>query len=289
MVASNEFEEAWLDEGLTSYAETACMTDIAADRLVPEIRAPSSWGAERLTLALSTLPVTPARRSWEFRASDSYFLGSYTKTALTLKTAEGLVSAEAFARGMRAYVERHAFSHPTGRDLVAALSEAAGRDLTPFFEQTIWGDAIADWGVLAVRHRGQREASGLVWDGESWQPATGSGAPSGADSDLEWGPWVAEVELVRRGDLVGPVDVELTWDDGTTERRTWDGAERWVRWHIDSVQQLQQVVVDPDGVWVLETRRADNYWRKRPARRDHPLWWVREALALVGRFALRFS
>lgn len=285
LLASNEFEEAWLDEGLTSYAEAACMTDIAADRLAPEIRPYSYWGAERLAFARSELPVTPARRSWDFRSGDSYYLASYTKTALALKTLEGLIGAEAFARGLRTYVERHLFAHPTGRDLVAALSEAAGRDLEPFFAQAIWGDAVADWGVSAVRHRGRREPEGLRWDGSAWQPAAGADA----DDGLERGPWLVEVELVRRGDFVGPVEVELSWDDGSSERRTWDGTGRWVRWRIDSERRLDQVVVDPDGAWALEVRRADNSWREKPARPAHPLWWVREALALAGRLFLRFS
>jgi hypothetical protein len=47
--------------------------------------------------------------------------------------------------------------------------------------------------------------------------------------------------------------------------------------------------VDPDGVWALETRRADNYWRDEPARADHPLWWVREVLDVAGKIFLKWS
>lgn len=285
LLASNEFEEAWLDEGLTSWAETACMSDIVADRLAPDIHPYSYWGAERFAFARSLLPLTPARRSWEFRSADSYYLASYTKTALALETVEGLIGAAAFARGLRAYVERHAFAHPTGSDLVAALGEAAGRDLAPFFAQAIWGDEIADWGVSAVRHRGRREPQGLLWDGSEWRPAAGAASAAGAGPG--GGPWLVEVELVRRGDFLGPVVVELGWDGGSTERRVWEASERWVRWLIDSDRRLEQVIVDPDGVWALETRRADNYWRERPAGPDHPLWWLREALALAGRLFLR--
>jgi len=97
------------------------------------------------------------------------------------------------------------------------------------------------------------------------------------------------VDLVRRGDFIGPVDVELTWDDGAIERRRWDGDERWVRWRFDGDRRLDQVVVDPDGVWALEILRADNYWRDSPARTAPPLWWVREIVGLMGRIFLRFS
>jgi hypothetical protein len=62
-----------------------------------------------------------------------------------------------------------------------------------------------------------------------------------------------------------------------------------VRWNIEGSERLAQVVVDPDGVWALETRRADNYWRDEPARADHPLWWVREVLGVAGKIFLKWS
>jgi len=164
---------------------------------------------------------------------------------------------------------------------VAVLGERAGRDLRPFFEQAIWGDAEVDWGVAGVRQRERRTAAGSAPNGPAAQPA---GDPEGAAA-----PWLVEVDLVRRGGFVGPVEVELGWADGSFERRTWEGGEASVSWRIGSERRLRQVVVDPDGVWVLETRRADNYWRDRPVRSSQPLWWVREALALAGRLLLRMA
>jgi hypothetical protein len=83
------------------------------------------------------------------------------------------------------------------------------------------------------------------------------------------------------------VEVELTWVDGSIDRRSWDSGTRWVKWTIDSSQRLDQLVIDPDGVWALETQRADNYWRDDPVRTDHPLWWVRRSVAFVSRIFLR--
>jgi hypothetical protein len=89
-----------------------------------------------------------------------------------------------------------------------------------------------------------------------------------------------DVDIGRHGDFVGPVSIELEYEDGTRERRTWDGRAPKVRWTIDSGERLARVVVDPDGAWMLETRRSDNYWASeggsRVARRA--LWWVAEAL-----------
>jgi hypothetical protein len=282
LLASNEFEEGWLDEGVTSYTEISFLTAVTEDRLVPDIASLEHWGGERLMLAVPNLPVTVARKAWEYRRGWAYYLASYTKTALALRTVEGLIGSEAMARGLRSYVDQFRFRHPTGSDLVEVLSEAAGWDLGPFFEQAVYGDAVPDWAVLAVRHYRAPEADGFVWDDEGWREADEQ-QPAG-DTD-----WFVDLKLSRRGEFVGPVEVELVWSDGTVERRSWDGEARWVNWRLEGATRLEQVVIDPDVVWVLETSRADNYWRDQPADFDHPLWWVRKAFRLGRHLFLRFN
>ena len=290
MLASNEFEEPWLDEGVNSYAEITCMNDIAEDGLVPEIRTFPFWGEERVALGIQKVPFRVARSAWEHRNRWIYFLASYGKTAVVLRTLEGMVGRDVLARGLRTYFERFSFAHPSGGDLEATLGEMAGVDLESFFNQAIYSDAVADWGVLDVRHSRSWSPDGFEWDGAGWEPiGDRAEADEASDPGEEGGPWKVEVDLVRRGDFVGSVEVELIWDDGSVERRSWNGVERWVRWNFEGPRRLEQVVVDPDGAWALETRRVDNYWRDTPVRSEHPLWWVREALDVVGRVFLRFS
>jgi hypothetical protein len=97
-------------------------------------------------------------------------------------------------------------------------------------------------------------------------------------------PRTITVEIGRRGEFVGPVDVELVYQDGTSERRRWDGRDRWVRWRIESDQRLARVAIDPDGVWFLETRRRDNYWSDKSSLRlaRRTLWWLRDGLRLLS-------
>ena len=288
MLASNEFEEAWLDEGLNTYAEISCMGDIVEDRLVPEIRAYPQWGAQRLAMGFNRVPFKVAQNAWDYRNRWLYFMASYGKTGVVLRNVEGLIGSDAMARGMRAYFERYAFHHPTGDDLVKTLSEVGGYDLTDFFAQAIYADAVPDWGVLEVRHRRPAEVEGFTWDGSNWLSEEEPGAATD-DAEADDDQWLIEVDLIRRGDFIGPVEVELTWDDNTSERRLWDSAERWVRWHFDDRRRLEQVIVDPDGAWAMETRRVDNYWRAFPVREEPPLWWVREVLGILDRLFLRFS
>ena len=285
LLASNEFEEAWLDEGLTTWAESRCLEDIIVDGLVPEIRWTDTWGLMRFAAGYGDLPLTIDRHSWDYRRRMDYYIASYAKTAVVLRTLEGLLGQDVMARAMRAYYETYRFDHPTGDDLQTAFEEATGEDLQWFFDQTVRGSAVADWAVLAVQHERLRSADGMEWRDGAWHELE-SGDED--DSDDESGPWTVEIELGRPGDLIGPVEVELLWADGRRERRQWDGVARWVRWSEESEERLEQVVVDPDIVWALETRRADNYWRDEAAE-ARQLWWLDRALRLVGLLTVPWS
>jgi len=155
LLASNEFEQAWLDEGLTSFTSAECLEAIAADGLGPKPRWGGFWTRDRLALSVFELHSAIDQPSWEFPSAGDYYAASYGKTALTLRTLEGLIGREAFARGLRAYFERHRFRHPTGDDLFAILSEVAGEDLGWFFDQAFRSEAVVDWeswgSTIAIR------------------------------------------------------------------------------------------------------------------------------------------
>jgi len=285
LIASNEAERAWLDEGLTTWAENRCIEDIVTDGLVPEMRFAGTWGLERVWLSFEDPPITVDRRAWDYRRLTDYFLASYTKCAVAVRTLEGLVGEGRMMRAMRSYVETYRYRHPTGRDFQSALEAATGDDLGWFFDAAIRGDAIADWAVLAVRHRKIEPAEGFAWRGGEWIEL---GDASGDDAAAEEGPWEIDVEIGRLGDLVGPVEVEMVWADGGRERRTWDSVDRWVRWSQESDRRLERVIVDPDVTWALETHRADNYWCDASVGPD-PLWWLGGGLRLLGLLTVPWS
>lgn len=284
MLASNEFEMAWLDEGLTSWAENLCVSDLINDGLVPEIPLAKVWGMNRVLASFEDHPVTIDRPNWERRRIMDAFLATYIKPALMVETLGGLYGEDRLLRAVRAYVLEHRYGHPTGDDLQASLEGSLGEDLSWFFDSVVRGDQRPDWAVLSVRNHWIRPARGMAWRDSRWQKV---------DDESEAGPWRVEVELGRRTELAGPVTVELTWETGRTERRVWDGRDRWIRWTEVSPEVLIQVVVDPDGAWVLETRRADNYWRDENWSRHPsdvgPLWWLEGALRLVGFLAVPWS
>jgi len=284
LVASNEFEEAWLDEGMTSYAELSFLDALGREGLTPDLWAVNPWTLERLVLAGSPVPVQPARHAWEYRTLGDYSLASYTRTALVMKTLEGLLGADTLARALREYASRYRFAHPTGQDFETTISEVAGRDLDWFFSQTLRGDASADWAVVEVRQSAKRAARGFEPTADGWTQIE-------AEPLADDAPWNVEIDLVRRGDLIGPVEVELVFADGRRERRTWQDDARWVTWQLETAEALRRVTVDPDADWILETRRADNYWVDDVAvdETEANLWWVARVVHLLQLLPLPWS
>ena len=284
LLASNEFEAAWLDEGLTTWAENRCLSDMVADGLVPEIRFAEFWGMERVRASFEHLPVIIDRPNWERRRLMDSFFATYAKPALAVRTLEGIFGEDRVMRAIRAYVAEHRYDHPTGLDLQHALENSLGEDLAWFFDSVIRGDLIPDWAVLSVRHHWVRPAKGMVWRDGGWHEI---------DDEDDPGQWRIEIDLGRFTDLIGPVEVELKWEGGRVERRIWDGRDRWVRWIEESPELVIEVVVDPDAAWALETRRADNYWRNEHWSREPvdagPLWWLDGALRMVSFFVVPWS
>jgi len=276
ILATNEVEEAWLDEGLAQYSEASCLAAIAKLRLLGEGPVIGPWTNQRLWLARSTTSSRPAQPSFKFRSTKDYALASYERTALALHTFEGLYGNQALAKGLRSYVKMFAFSHPSGTDLIAALSDACGEDVSWFFDQAVYGDAMPDWVVLDVSNRRVEPERGYAWEGATWTAVN----PDPPENPRQW---KVQVDVGRRGEFVGPVEVEVRFADGQTQRWRWQGQERWKRWVLTSTFPVTQVIIDPDGAWALEVSRADNYWRAHDGVRllRHPLWWLGDSFRLI--------
>ncbi len=282
IVASNEVEHAWLDEGINSWAEAKAMFEaypeqaltlrlfggfvpwvIRDARLTREVHGNGMPGYRMF--ATSDVPSTPTWR---------YFPGSgtritYSKTALWLNTLERHIGWERMQRGLSRYFERHRFSHPGPDDFFAAMNEAAGRNLTPFFDQVYRSSRVFDYaiGQLTTTQSGPR---GIVGDGDA------AAFSSGERGD---GAWRTEVVVKRLGDGVFPVDVLVTFEDGTTARERWDGRDRWTLFVFERPSPAISGVVDPDHVLLLDVDLTNNSETRRPqaakaARQWAGRWWI---------------
>jgi hypothetical protein len=294
LLASNEVDEPWLDEGFAHYA---------AGRVLER----HYGGIPRLTrfdgLPLAVRPIARARRSlplyalwrdaphatwargvtvpfasaweeevlaqgrveqmrrpaWAFLGSASYSYNAYTRPMLLLRTLEGMLGADRMAQVMRAYAARHRFRHPRSDDFRSVLAEAGVPEAASLWDQAIGGGEELDYAIASVRSAG--------------------GSTGSFDS---------EVTVRRLGGLAAPVEVEVRFEGGERVVERWDGREAWKRFAYARPFRVRSARVDPRGVLALE-RLTGNNGRSleadhRPAARHgaRVLLWLQHVLAFGG-------
>jgi hypothetical protein len=282
LLASNEFEEAHLDEGFDTYA-----TDVAMQAAFGEaplvhrffgipfvfrsIRLPRpEFGNERyLDWQMTSRSDAPSVPSYRQLDGAAIRVNAYSKTALTLASAERTLGEKTWGAVMRAYATRFAFKHPTAADFRAVVKEIAGENADALFREAWDTSNTFDYAVDSVSTK--RVAPRVGWAGEG-SARTFSEAGKGAPQ--EPAAYESVVVVRRMGEAVWPVDVEMTFEGGHVFRTSWDGKDRWIRYRATG-PKLLSAQVDPDrkllldvnllnnGLKVEDDRRAANHWSMR--------------------------
>lgn len=260
IVGSNEFEEAWLDEGINSYSEVKAMAEFyGPDRSLIDL-GPLRLGD--LTYQRAGVigggrfdPIL--RRSWDYVGGGSYSLNVYNKAALMMLSLERFLGQETMDRVMKAYFEEWKFRHPTSEDFIRTAETASGRDLDWFFDQVLRSPDKLDYAVSSVSSEPVAPAEGMFKGKLVKAEAGKKAAPSTA-------VYRSEVVLARRGEWIFPQDVLIVFANGRKVRETWDGRDRWKRFVYTGPDKLDYVRIDPDGIWLLDVNWTNNSLRVDP-------------------------
>jgi hypothetical protein len=150
VVATNEAEEPWLDEGFTDYTTVRAMNALY-DGAVFDC---GGWSFSYLAMhrvQYLMFPDTPMNgAAWDF-SSIQYGIATYSKPALALTTVERIVGETAMQRFLSTYFDRYAFTHPREEDARAVMEETLGSEVTTwFFDQLVHGDGVLDARVVAI-------------------------------------------------------------------------------------------------------------------------------------------
>jgi Peptidase family M1 domain len=243
MVATNEFEDAWMDEGINQYTEAKVMDSIFG----PSTSTINLWGItageenqDRLFYE-SVAALDPiAKNGWQYADNNSYGGITYGKTALILLTLENVIGEDTMRQAMHTYFLRYRFTHPTKEDFLKTIEEVSGKDLRWYFNQAIYGTQVLDFEVLKI------SSVPVEWYKE----------------DLQEKPGVTEymdnVWIHRKEDFVIPVDVEIKFDNGDKVREHWDGQDRWVRYAYQKKAKIESVEVDPDHKIYFDRNNFNN-------------------------------
>ena len=288
ILASNEFEEPFLDEGMDQLWNVRMLASEGYQLRLPALarlmgfRLPrlDAWDMERGTGTSRHQADPIAGNSWKRWSSGSYGL-VYSRTALVFHDLEQALGTELFEKAMALYFQRWRFRHPSTADLREAFVDAgADRALVErWFDEQVFANGPVDDRIVAVRAEevlpplGLREKDGKweetsakarrklveeareAWRKEHGEPADGKPGPF---------PWRNVVSARRQGIGV-PQVVLVTFEDGTEERLDWPAAERWGRWELVRPVKVRSAQLDADRKIFLDLDKLDD-GRTREAR-----------------------
>ena len=276
MLASNEFEEAWLDEGLARYSEVRFMAETAGDAhpVVSLFGFPVLLRSVALHPPLDTQLRTfdamardPLTASWKFEDSRSYGL-VYGKTALALSTLERHVGSAVMDRLLRAYVDAFRFRHPTTADFLGVVDRVAGKPWGALLARVLFTAGKVDYAVASARTAPAAAPAGWIeTEGRSTERAP---APERRPRAFE-----TNVVVERRGEIALPVEIRLEFEGKKSWETVWDGEARWIRFHVDAGPRLARAVVDPREKLLLDADRNNNGWIVRGDAAAANLWTAR--------------
>jgi hypothetical protein len=250
ILASNEFEEPWLDEGVNSFWEARIMDHYWGENSGlfdhPLLKIADKSVSRAAYVGSPNRHVTSNREfSWNY-PHGTYSMMSYNKAATILYTLMGLIGEETTNEVFREYYRRWAFKHPSGRDFINVVSEVVtgihgdkfGTDMNWFFDQTLYGTGVVDYKVSRYSNSKIRDFKGVVSEADSQLFVTNVTK----DDTI----YKSTVQLSRPGDIILPVEVLVHFDNGDSILESWDGKERYKDFTYTGTRQIDWVKLDPE-------------------------------------------
>lgn len=226
VVAFNEAEEPWLDEGLTDYSTARLINELyGTDANVLQL---GGIQLDYLHLRRSEYLGSPGvpmyGKAWDFDLF-GYGIAAYAKPVLGLSTLENVIGEQAMLEILSGFYEKYKFSHPTTRDLRSVAEDVAGQDLDWFFDGLVYGDEVLNYRVTDVTQE--------------------------------------SVTVQRQGELIIPTEIEITFEDGTTETTVWDGMQEQMTLDYANHSPVLQAEIDPDQKILVDLQWSDNGLSRR--------------------------
>lgn len=252
LVASNEVESPFLDEGLTSFAELAALDAWLgpasfANLLGLEL---SGWSLYRAFSGDRVEDEPVGKPAPEFTSFQNLGALVYARTAVVLETLARVFGRERLNRALLDYATTFRFAHPRPRDLVTKLVEHLGEPARAPIERALFDRGRVNYVVREIQTARARAPAGYFE------------RPSGrervvAASEHE-NSYHSRTTVYRHGTLELPVEVLFVAADGSTRLERWDGRGSHRVFEGTGPSPWVRVVVDPAHKILLEDRLFDN-------------------------------
>ena len=281
ILASNEFEEPMLDEGLNEYwdqrmlrargqhihATTAGLKRLGFD---PSL---APFDMERLAAGLNEPPDGLGQNSWD-RYSSGSFGTVYSRTATAMRDLEERLGKDVMEKAFKVYYARWKFRHPAVVDLRDVLAEVSGQAalVDQTFALHVYTASKVDDRVDSLKSEEELPLLGVYIDKsgrhslsedqrdervEAAHKAWEKAHPDAKDTDPGPFPYRTTVTLRRRGVAV-PQTLVVKFADGSSETVQWNDDARWKRFSWVKPVKAVSAELDPKRLNYLDANLLDN-------------------------------
>ncbi|HCT30635.1 MAG TPA: peptidase M1 [Bacteroidales bacterium] len=268
ILASNEFEEPWLDEGFNTYFETRIMDYAYGEKssLVDFLGFKIGDGENTRNgyVAMGNPKIAENfRYSWDYKHG-GYGSLSYMKTGTWMSTLDNLVGRETMDEIMKTYYSRWKFKHPCATDFIAVVNEVVmknhgtkfGMNMNWYFDQVLYGSNTCDYSVASIDNRKVYPDRGLAdVNGEKVMLK---------DSVSKNKSYKSKVIITRLGEVCVPVDVLIRFENGDEIRESWDGKARSIDFSYERPEKILWAKVDPDNKILIDINQMNNSLTTKP-------------------------
>jgi len=230
MIASNETDEPWLDEGLTTYLTTKLMDSRPASQ-----KEQSFFGIEfdyddiRRIFTLSSHASYPVSlKSYDYPGWAEYETAVYYRAAFALQALDISVGDSVFTSALKTYANTYRFKHPTTEDFKNTVRESTRKELDGFYSQFIDGTSRVDYAITSL-------------DFEK----------VGADS-ADFTGYSVKVGVRRELDGILPQVVTVKLEDGSEISSDWDGVDKVAEFEFTSRSKPLYAALDENSRYLLD-------------------------------------
>ena len=236
ILASNEFEESWLDEGFNQYMEGRIMDESypgGSQINLLGFKVNDAETSRNSYVSLKNPNITEIfRNSWEYPGG-TYGVMTYQKTATWMHTLDRLIGRSVMDDVLKTYYQRWKFRHPCARDFIAVVNEVVprrsgnkyGRDMNWFFDQVLYRAPSCDYKVKSVTKEKQ-------------------------------------VTIERAGEMFMPTEILVTFENGDVEMVNWNGKDHIKTFIFD--QPVSSVSIDPEQKNMMDLNWINNSYAVKP-------------------------
>jgi len=302
ILASNEFEEPMLDEGMNDYWDHHMLR--AADYKIHLVTSPLAkfgfdfvadpFEIERAAAMNNSPADETGENSWNRLSYNSY--GSvYMRTATLMHDLEETIGRPTLERAMKQYYATWKYRHPGIADLQATLAQVSGKPdvVNRIFAQQVYTTQKVDDRIKTFTSEEDLPLPGTSVVKGARVEVTQEQADKAAEEQRKaWeeknpnakegtGPFPFRTTVIlRRNGLAVPQTLVVKFADGSSERVVWNDDKRWARYIWVKPAKAVSAELDPEQRNYLDMNKLDDS-RTIEADRSATRRWTSEAESLI--------